>query len=432
VGVLAGVLLATAAWGRGDGEIHRPPRTGPLGYNTFRPGQPGFPARGHAYRDPVFGTEIRRITDEFPRPSGSQLYSKNGFWNADGSRLLHFQPRGPRVLDSRTGRVVADRLPREVKADASFAPDDPDTLYFVQGSSLWRYSLERESTRRMKDFNARLGGLGASVDWIDRSGRYMLLNLGGRLRVWDRRDDVLYAGEVPVQHQHACGEGWAGLSPDGRYLVTNAVEMLQPRCGRYETRHLSYAIDHAARTVDTTPKMIWSLCGDHADLVSATNGRTYLVAFECHSESAVYAVDVSNGQRSDDRARQRRENRLLLRKRWAVGGHIAGVARGLWQDWAAVSLEAGDDPFDGDVSDWSPYKQEIILVNVLTGEVRRLAHHRSRGLGKGCYRCAPRVSVSWDGRHIGWASNFNHPVREYADIYAITLPEARADEGREK
>jgi Big-like domain-containing protein len=40
------------------------------------------------------------------------------------------------------------------------------------------------------------------------------------------------------------------------------------------------------------------------------------------------------------------------------------------------------------------------------------------------YYYEPRVSASWDGTRIAWASNFNyknagHPGTQYADIYAI-------------
>jgi hypothetical protein len=88
-----------------------------------------------------------------------------------------------------------------------------------------------------------------------------------------------------------------------------------------------------------------------------------------------------------------------------------------------ISLEATDDPFTDGVSGWRPYKQEIVMANVLTGELRRLAHHRSRGLG-GSYFYQPRVSVSWDGARVAWASNFGYEGPDYADIYAIEVGQA--------
>lgn len=60
------------------------------------------------------------------------------------------------------------------------------------------------------------------------------------------------------------------------------------------------------------------------------------------------------------------------------------------------------------------------MMNVLTGEVRRLAHHRSRGLSSS-YFAQPRVSATWDGRIVAWASNFGYDDTGYADIYALSV-----------
>ncbi|HUF92412.1 MAG TPA: Ig-like domain-containing protein, partial [Candidatus Limnocylindria bacterium] len=63
----------------------------------------------------------------------------------------------------------------------------------------------------------------------------------------------------------------------------------------------------------------------------------------------------------------------------------------------------------------------IVMANVLTGEVRRLAHHRSRGISGGSYYYQPRVSAGWDGTRVAWASNFGYNGSNYGDIYAIAV-----------
>lgn len=70
---------------------------------------------------------------------------------------------------------------------------------------------------------------------------------------------------------------------------------------------------------------------------------------------------------------------------------------------------------------WRPFKQEILAVNAVTGEVRRLAHHRSRGIRR-AYESEPRVCADWTGSLIGWASNFNAGDGSYADLYPISEP----------
>src|SRR5207245_1673194 len=46
----------------------------------------------------------------------------------------------------------------------------------------------------------------------------------------------------------------------------------------------------------------------------------------------------------------------------------------------------------------------IVMVNVLTGAVQRLAHHRSRQADLYCRQ--PRVSANWDGTKVMFASNY--------------------------
>jgi hypothetical protein len=391
-----------------DAASHPPPTSGAYAYystyGSFGPDRPGFPGAGQTYVDPVFGSTVRRLTNQMGQPSRSDIYGKNGFWNADGTLMFHNDGNAKTIINTTTGALVRSEVPGNF--DGSFAPDDADTWYYFSGASLQKYSVATGTSSVVKTFAATLGALGGSVDWVDRTGRYMVLNIGGQARVWDKQDDVLYAGAVPGD----AGDGWVGISPDAKYVVA-AIDDKR-----------SYAINHSTRTVNTTGVMFWSLCGGHGDLLSATDGKTYFVTFECYEEAAVYAVDVSLAQTATDagRSQQRATNRKLMDTEWTDDGHIAAAARGLFQDWVFISLEATDDPFTGGVSGWRPYKQEILMANVLTGELRRLAHHRSRGL-EASYFYQPRVSVSWDGTRVAWASNFGYDSPDYADIYAIEL-----------
>ena len=409
--VAAVLLVPTMAWAYLTGAAsHPPPTTGAYAYystyGSFGPDQAGFIGKGQTFIDPVFGSTIRRLTNDVGQEqSYSDIYGKNGFWNADGTRMYHNTPAGRTIIDTTTGATVRSNVPGNF--DSSFAPDDPDTWYYFSGASLRKYSVATGTTSLVKTFSATLGALGGSVDWVDRTGRYMVLNIGGQARVWDKQDDVLYAGPVPGN----AGDGWVGISPDAAYVVSSI------------DAKRSYAINHATRSVNTTGVMFWSLCGGHGDLVSATDGKTYFVTFECYEEPGIWAVDISLSQTASNVEKQRADNRKLFATEWADDGHMAAGARGMFQDWAFISVESNDDPFTGGVSGWRPYKQEIVMANVVTGELRRLAHHRSRGIGASYYH-QPRVSVSWDGTRVAWASNFGYAGPDYGDIYAIELASA--------
>ncbi len=145
--------------------------------------------------------------------------------------------------------------------------------------------------------------------------------------------------------------------------------------------------------------------------------------------AAIYRVDVTIPQTVSNVLKQQTDNLLLVDLDWIDNdGHFSCATKGANQDWCYVSVESTDDVFAG-MGFWRPYKQEILMVQVTAPyTVRRLAHHRSRNFN--CQICTfvgyfytPRVSASWDGLKVAWASNFGvNTLRiEYADIY-VTEP----------
>ena len=150
------------------------------------------------------------------------------------------------------------------------------------------------------------------------------------------------------------------------------------------------------------------------------------------TEAGLWRVDITNDAAGLDETQQRAlpNNQLLLAyPNWRSFGHVSTVARGLLRDWAFVSTEDERDTFNsgeadgkGRIAPWQPYRQEIIAVNVITGETQRLAHHRSRSIGSDYYS-QPRLSASWDGDVVGFASNFNTPGS--VDVYVMPFAPAR-------
>ena len=484
--IMAVVLLITLAAAAPSGAqgtaAVKPPTSGPYAYGVFGPNETTFPKLGSIYvkgtqtdaGDPRFGGRVRRITSEFPNPSKSDIYSKNGFWSADGKLMYHLTTSETKTLiDTATGASVP--VPGGYQGfDGSFAPNDlpggPYSWYFFSGQYLMKYSISISAGGTslvaagpdvVHDFGTGvvLGGLGGSVDWIDNSGQYMVLNINGTLKVWDGR--TLYTNTENVNAANVVlNGGWMGISPDGNYVVVSTE-------GTTGQQQISYAIDH---TMDTlmAGKLFWTLCGGHGDLVSA-GGRTYLVTFDCYGSAfpgfenmppAIYAVDVNPLQpvratndpsNSDDEAGRNAQRTSTLNKKlfevaWGDDGHFSGVSRGALREWAFISIESGEDTFGRTLDatkrspEWwtRPYMQEIVMVNVVTGQVERVAHHRSRSVNDSYYY-QPRVSVSWGdcgGASAAWLSNFGQlklnkkgqptrqPNADYADIYAVDVTAA--------
>jgi hypothetical protein len=289
-----------------------------------------------------------------------------------------------------------------------FDPSRPNKLFYYQGPSLREYDIVTEQTSVVKTFPAPLESVGGSVDYVDRTGRIFVVAYGGGVHVWDKQANVTYGGTTPL----GIGSGgWAGVSPDGQFLVVA------------NGTFWAYTLDHASHTIGAQ-RALWNLCGDHGDIGTASNGRSFLVTFECFDSASVYAIDLdannnafSNKNDESHRAAQRRSGRQLVELNPADEGHMSCAS----SDWCWMSVESHDDTF-ASAGGWRPFKSEILAMNVLTGDVRRMAHHRSRGIDSGYYN-TPRISASWDGRKAMWASNygFNGGGEGYSDLYTLAV-----------
>ena len=169
---VAHALFATgvAAQGLTDTLSHQPPLTGPEPYSpvgTWLPGTGGFPAPGKTYVDPVFGTTIRRLTGMWPNPGDAALYAKNGFWNADGTRLAysHSDTGTIHVTDTTTGQDVASGLPGYGSSEVNFDPNFPDVWYYGSGTQLRKYLLSTGDTVVVKDFGRGSPTSAARATW---------------------------------------------------------------------------------------------------------------------------------------------------------------------------------------------------------------------------------------------------------------------------
>lgn len=411
-----------------DEGAHPPPATGPFAYNAY----PGPAAPGESYVDPVFGATVRRLTDD---GDADDIYARNMWWSADGTRYLHRTKNGTQwadfwnVVDTRTGEITHAGIPiGELASDSGFDPVDPDVLYAFRGGALHRIVLAADGTWDDAAWFTAPGGaalqsLGGTQNWLDAGGRHLLVRYGPEpsVHLFDRNDLAAgpYAGAIDGS-QNVDPGSYVGLTPDGKYLVAYDYTVDPYGMGS----GTSWPIDDATRSLGP-PTHFWSLCGDHATLISPSDGRDYLVGNDCYSHSEIWRVDVTNDVATLDEAGQTAapgNRRLLAYPNWNQGNHFSAVARGPLRDWVFVSTEAGEDGFDagaddgtGVIAPWYPFKQEIIGLNVLTGELRRLAHHRSRDMGE--YYNTPRLSVSWGGEYVGFASNFDQPGG--VDIYAI-------------
>lgn len=366
---------------------------------------------GKTFTDPSFGTTIRRLSDVFPSTGSSLIYGMNGLWNADAT--LYAQNSDSRgnvdVIDTHTGGIVIPHAPFSPAGDSAFDPVNPDIFYYFKNDSLLQYSISTKTWKTIKIFPLKLGSLGGSADFIDRTGRYFLLNIGGQLKIWDKQNDVLYAGSIEASVYDASG-GWAGISPDGNYVVVDSG-----------WNHMSYKINHRVRTVDTAPVLFWALCGDHADIISTSDGNTYEITSDCYDSPDVYLVNVSAAKfppstlfagvpkfAQNEIDNQKKGNIKLFSVTWNDAMHFSCAET---SNWCYVSIE----PQNGD---WRSGE----IVRVLATAPYTVEHlAKSGSLGRG-YTASARVDSSPDGSRAMFASDFgydNSQVSGYSDIYAV-------------
>ena len=403
-----------------DGKSHPPPSSGPFAYNSFVPA----PTAGASYADPVFGGDVRRLTTDH---DSDDIYARNMWWSADETRYLHRAKNGTpwadfwNVIDVATGAETHSGIGIGTLAgDGGFDPVDPNVLYVFRGSTIHKVTLGQggkwtETPYFTAPGGATLESLGGTLNWLDASGRYMVVRYGPEpsVHVYDRQNLAAGPYANAVDGGSTIGAGhYVSISPDGKYLVGYQAGGLGMGQG------VSWKLDHANRQVAANKNVFWTLCGDHGAFISTSDGRDYMVVFACNNTPGVWRVDITNNAAGLNEAQQLAlpNNKLLVPVGWKDGGHFSTTARGPLRDWAFYASEDGSDGFNGATSPWHVYRQEIIAINVVTGEIRRLAHHRSRSLGSR-YEYMPRLSASWGGKYVGWASNFNQ--NGVIDVFAV-------------
>lgn len=411
-GVAGRSRKTTQAWPTiTDSASYPPPSSGTYGYNAdFRP------AKGASYRDPVFGKLVRRLTDIGANAAGEQNYSFH-YVNCDGT--LSFQVIADGTLkiintsdgsDAYTG-VPTGLIVREIR----WSMTDPDKYYYFSGSSLMRRNLAAGTNTTVKTFASTLQDIGGSTNYCDKTGRYFIVKYSGTVKLWDSQTDTIYTNTVTPLDVN----GWVGITPSGNYLVTAAGPTAVP-----QQEHYAYAVNHGTQTIAATPVQYWGVGGDHAGLISCSDGKDYAVVFENYDTAAIYRCDLSVDVAGLTPAQQRAAATQLLDVDWADAGHFSPISTGAYTDWMFYScMSYPGDAFDSAVPTWRAFKDEVLAVNVLTGELKRICHHRTRALDVAGYYSQPRVSCSANGNFIVFASNMNiSSPTSYADLYGVANP----------
>jgi len=402
-------------------QVLRPPD-----YDTFRP-----PAAGQTFRCPVFGTEIKVITDD---------HSIIG-WNGERSNFsqddryffigVKLPGRGAEtwLYDGRTGAFIK-KIPISAFDTARWGYDPKVIVYFI-GKQIRGYNVETGEDVVIKDFKETLGNGKGSVcggdghDFDDK-GEWVLLEFGSgyrRMFAYNIRTGATgreFSLPQKTKKGKRVGVDYATISPSGKYVVVNKGlhgPHLRGGTGLYDRngRFLRYL------TSDVGHMDFGYYKGTEECIVMKTGkGKAEWKTRKGIETRGLYGVLFSNGEV----VRLARAG-TIWRQYSAVGGSN--------RRYVYMALESdGCRPNDGK---WSRYMAEIVEVP-LDGslKVRRFLHHRARPddtgreeWGHHTWADQPELWVNHAGDRLFFRSNMclepgGYGQRYGHDLFLIKIP----------
>jgi hypothetical protein len=369
------------------------------------PALPALPAAGGTFRDPVFGTEVMRVTGERDGKLNGTFYPHWPTLNADSTRLLvkryeagdavySFDPVNFKLGASRT----LPRLPDNgilITEGSIWSATDPDVLYgpTFNGPYIWALNVSTNSYKLFKDFRRERGfgpkdylwqmSMSADGDafaFTHKNASYKTVGYG----VYRRSDD-----KVLLLEQNADADE-VRIDKSGRYLI---AYLARPDARGNDTYVHDLTKGTAVGLKPGAPDYTLS----HGDV-----GTGFLLGWD-NDENRFLRRELSDPRPF--------KTVLAMGADW-LNQHVSLLARD--ETWALLSFYSyrgagGAGP--------GLFHDELVLVRTDgSGRFRRLLHHRSKAQD---YWETPRANLSYDGRFVAFSSNWGGSKR--VDLFIARL-----------
>lgn len=374
------------------------------------PPAPALPRAGGKFTDPVFGTEIMRVTDERSAQDGGTYYSYWPTFNCDNTRML------VKTGNDGTGQIFRfdpvtftlgshEEIPRTPSGPlgtegAVWSGQDPDTLYGFSGWTIYAYHPSKKEFSVVIDLTNRFRGeipwqlsMSANDDVFAFSRRKMN-NAGGSdyvgYVVYRRSDKSI----VLDQSLSPKDLDEVQIDKSGRWLVVKGETKTTKGFSIRDLRNSGARKELGPGPPDYAP--------GHSD-----NSSTFVSGFNNYLNT----IDRRNFANPSQILTQ-----LSLGNDWSQGIHISLL--GTDSLWMLVSLyEVNPSKTKAGV-----FHNEVMLVKTDGSEsLRRLLHHHS------IYReywDSPRANISRDGRFVAFTSNWGGRARRDLFVARIESPKA--------
>jgi hypothetical protein len=383
------------------------------------------PAPHQPWRDPAFGSCLLRVTDRQKdiAPEDDSMGMKNEYsrvqsFNADGSLFLIRSLNAYwYVYDTSTLQNLGIT---PILTDPRWDANDPDLLYYSDGTLLMSYNVRSGEVAQVHDFANDFPGESLAEVWTryegspSRDSRYwglMAQNMSWEtvaILVYDLTEDrVISIMETP----HDMPLDSVTISPLGNYLLAyndNYCEYGQ--LGSFEHPCGLMGYDRDLKNGRGLLRII-----GHSDTALDANGREVLVYQDIDTDN-ISMLDLASGEVTP-----------LLPidfSHTAIGLHFSGRAFNQ-PGWVVISTLNGCQP---QPCTWMDDTVFLLKLNS-EGWVIRLAHTHSvyNEEMEHDYWAEPHASANLDLSRILFTSNWGRTGTEEVETYMIIMPQDWTD-----
>jgi len=332
------------------------------------------PVPRQAYTDPAFGTTITRVTDQFWATGENAvmktMYSTMPAWNADESLLLLWSRQYGHILYNGQPPYQGLALlnpwhPTDIE-QIQWDPVDPNVLYYPTNYNaiplFVKQTMQPWEARVIHDFRTpptncptdwgKLLKLGSDPQWMGYTRKAIGLQCGNTKFIYSISEDkVLAVGPAATPNAPIVGPSETRAFLDGYVLDLGLHDL-----GRLPMANPG---EHASMGVDAQGHDRWNMVS--FDFL-ATSPVGSLVSWDLITKLPKAVVGPATG--------------------WPYPGsatHLSAVGQRA-PGWVVVGTVGGLMPGPNGQPQWGQgvLQNEIILANVDTGEVCRLAHARTK------------------------------------------------------
>jgi hypothetical protein len=371
------------------------------------------PAVGATYADSVFGTTIHRVTNALNMPNhdrGGSLtwveaeYSTMSPFNSDNSRFILIHESYFGLYDGTTGLYLSD-LPMEINSSSEprWSRKDNVTLYYHDFNQLKGYNIKTGAITVLHTFTEYKSIYGNGEMDISADGDHL---------VFAGDNEFIFVYEISTDKKYSVFDAGTQnfdslyITADNQVIISWQVAGTGRLTGQELfginmnfLRQVGHADGHKHLTVDTdgSAVLIWTNSADPNPIANCQNG--------------IVKIRLSDAKQT-----------CLAQLDWSLAVHIS-APDGNGTVFVDTEMPADLEPT---TSSWKPYTDEIIQIKLDgSGSINRWAHHRSRPSGN--YNWQPKLSVSRDGTHLVYSSNFNLVKTQgdsalYGDTYMMVVP----------